>query len=107
MRKRLLPVSGVNKFQEIKKWMKEAEAKEIKLIKLSIGQPSGPALEPVRLAVAKAAMSAEESMWEYQDNGSPGVLDFSRRFVQAHVKTSFSISNRVARFSENRNNSRT
>ena len=87
MRKRMLPAGGVNKFQEIKGWMREAEANGQKLIKLSIGQPSGPALLPVREATAKAAMSDQESMWEYQDNGSPGVPDFARRFVQAHVQT--------------------
>lgn len=86
MRKRMLPAGGVNKFQEIKKWMKEAEATGQKLIKLSIGQPSGPALWPVREAAAKACLSTEESTWEYQDNGSPGVQDFARRFVRAHIK---------------------
>jgi len=85
MRARMLPAGGVNKFQEIKGWMREAEASGKKLVKLSIGQPSGPALEPMRKAVAQAALSAEESMWEYQDNGSPGVPDFAKRFVQTHV----------------------
>ena len=29
-------------------------------------------------------MSDQESMHEYQDNGSPGIPDFARRFIQAH-----------------------
>jgi aspartate/methionine/tyrosine aminotransferase len=40
--------------------------------------------------VAEAVMSEEESMHEYQDNGSPGVPDFSERFVQAHLTTDLS-----------------
>lgn len=35
-------------------------------------------------------MSGEESMHEYQDNGSPGVPGFAKRFVQAHLSTNLS-----------------
>ncbi|MFA4817410.1 MAG: aminotransferase class I/II-fold pyridoxal phosphate-dependent enzyme [Parcubacteria group bacterium] len=82
-----LPQVIENKFQKIKRQCKEAEAKGIKLYKLSIGQPTGPALLSARKGVAEAVMSDEESMFEYQDNGSPGVPDFARKFIQAHVKT--------------------
>ena len=88
MRKSNLPPAGGNLFQKIKAKCAEAEAKGIKLIKLSIGQPKGPALEPARIAAAEAIMSHQESMHEYQDNGSPGVPDFALRFVQVHVKKS-------------------
>ena len=33
-------------------------------------------------------MSDLESMHEYQDNGSPGIPDFARRFIQAHFEFS-------------------
>jgi LL-diaminopimelate aminotransferase len=82
-----LPEGGGNLFQEIKKVCAEAEAAGQKLIKLSIGQPQGPALLSARKATAEAVMSEEESMHEYQDNGCPGVLDFAPRFVQCHVQT--------------------
>jgi len=81
-----LPPGGTNLFQEIKKKSTEAESSGKKLIRLSIGQPSGPALLSAREAAAKAIMSDSESMHEYQDNGSPGVPDFAKRFVQCHVQ---------------------
>ncbi|MDP3962329.1 MAG: pyridoxal phosphate-dependent aminotransferase [bacterium] len=87
MRKSNLPPAGGNLFQGIKQKCDKAQADGIKLIKLSIGQPKGPALEPARIAAAKAIMSDKESMHEYQDNGSPGVPNFALKFVQAHVKT--------------------
>lgn len=85
-RKSLLPEAGENKFQRIKRQQAEATTRGIKLIKLSIGQPEGPALLTARLAAAKAVQSDTESMHEYQDNGSPGVPDFARRFAQVHVR---------------------
>ena len=84
MRKSLLPAGGVNLFQGIKAKSREAEAFGQKLYRLSIGQPAGPALLSARKAAAEAVMSDKESMHEYQDNGSPGIPDFARRFVQAH-----------------------
>ena len=84
MRKSLLPAGGVNLFQGIKTKCREAEASGQKLYRLSIGQPAGPALLSARKAAAEAVMSDLESMHEYQDNGSPGIPDFARRFIQAH-----------------------
>jgi LL-diaminopimelate aminotransferase len=84
MRKTYLPAGGVNLFQEIKAKSREAEAAGQKLCRLSIGQPAGPALLSARKAASQAVMSDLESMHEYQDNGSPGIPDFARRFVQAH-----------------------
>jgi LL-diaminopimelate aminotransferase len=84
MRKSLLPGGGVNLFQAIKAKTREAEASGQKIYRLSIGQPAGPALLSARKAAAEAVMSDLESMHEYQDNGSPGIPDFSTRFVQAH-----------------------
>jgi LL-diaminopimelate aminotransferase len=84
MRKSLLPEGGVNLFQGIKAKTREAEASGRKIYKLSIGQPAGPALLSARKAAAEAVMSDKESMHEYQDNGSPGIPDFARRFIQAH-----------------------
>jgi aspartate/methionine/tyrosine aminotransferase len=83
----MLPAGGVNRFQLIKAWTKDVQEKGQSFVRLSIGQPSGPALLPLREAVAVAAMSDKEPMWEYQDNGSPGVPDFAKRFVQVHVRT--------------------
>lgn len=84
MRKSYLPAGGVNLFQGIKAKSREAEASGQKLYRLSIGQPAGPALMSARKAASEAVMSDLESMHEYQDNGSPGIPDFARRFVQAH-----------------------
>ena len=80
-----LPKGGTNLFQAIKAKCTEAEAKGVKLYRLSIGQPTGPALLSARQAAADAVLSPEESIHEYQDNGSPGVPKFAQRFVQAHV----------------------
>ena len=90
MRKSLLPAGGVNLFQGIKAKCREAEASGQKLYRLSIGQPAGPALLSARKAAAEAVMSDKESMHEYQDNGSPGIPDFAKRFVQAHFEFSLS-----------------
>ena len=84
MRKSLLPGGGVNLFQGIKAKCREAETSGQKLYRLSIGQPAGPALLSARKAAAEAVMSDLESMHEYQDNGSPGIPDFARRFIHAH-----------------------
>lgn len=76
-----------NKFQRIKRLTKEYETNTGNTaIRLSIGQPSGPALARARRAAASAIMSDQESMHEYQDNGSPGVYGFANRFVHAHLK---------------------
>ena len=66
MRNSRLPQSGGNLFQTIKAWCVEAESKGQKLIKLSIGQPSGPAFEMARAACATRVMSTEECVHEYQ-----------------------------------------
>ncbi len=83
-----LPEGGINLFQSIKAVSKEAEARGIEIVKLSIGQPQGPALESARKAAAEAVISNKESMHEYQDNGSLGVPDFAKRFVQGHIEIS-------------------
>jgi len=80
-----LPAGGTNLFQEIKRRSAEAEKNGQKIIRLSIGQPSGPAFFSARKAASEAVLSSDESMHEYQDNGSPGVPNFAQRFVQAHV----------------------
>lgn len=85
MQKSRLPEGGENLFQRIKAQCAVAEAAGVKLYRLSIGQPSGPALFSAREAAAKAIMSGEERMHEYQDNGSPGVPGFAKDFVQAHI----------------------
>lgn len=88
MRVSRLPQGGKNLFQAIKAKREEALTRGIKILNLSIGQPSGPALLSARGAAAKAVMSKEESMHEYQDNGSPGVPNFAKRFIQAHFNFS-------------------
>lgn len=87
-----LPTGGTNLFQGIKKACIEAE-KRREVFRLSIGQPSGPAFLSAREAAARAVMSPEESMHEYQDNGSPGVPGFAPRFVDAHIKASLESEN--------------
>lgn len=89
MRESRLPAGGTNLFQEIKAVTTEAEKKGIKPLKLSIGQPVGPALWSARKKASNAIKSREEVMHEYQDNGSPGVPDFAKKFAQYHVKVLF------------------
>ena len=84
MPKSLLEPAPENLFQGIKKQCNDAKAKGVVLTRASIGQPSGPANIYARLAASQAIMSENESMHEYQDNGSPGCLDFAKRFVLAH-----------------------
>ncbi|MBI3290818.1 aminotransferase class I/II-fold pyridoxal phosphate-dependent enzyme [Candidatus Falkowbacteria bacterium] len=87
MRESRLRQGGANLFQEIKEVCKKAEAAGQELYRLSIGQPTGPALESARQASSEAVLSDKESMHEYQDNGTPGIPDFARRFIQCHVKS--------------------
>jgi len=86
LRKSRLPPGGNNLFQEIKEQCRKAEQGGKKIINLSIGQPSGSALFSARNAASWAVMSDQESMHGYQDNGSPGVPDFAKRFVGAHIR---------------------
>lgn len=86
MRKSLLPPAGGNKFQAIKAKCVAAEAVGINIMKFTIGQPAGPAFEQARAAVAKAVMSAQEKMHEYQDNQCHPFPDFAKRFVDFHVR---------------------
>ncbi len=85
MRERLLSSAPPNVFQRSKSKRAEAMAAGKKIINLTVGQPAGPAILEARMAAAAAVMSDSEAMHEYQDNGSPGVPDFARRFVQCHV----------------------
>ncbi len=90
MRVSRLPQGGENVLQTIRVKRAEAEARGIKLLDLSIGEPKGPALLSARQAAATAVMSEEESMHGYQYNGSLGVPNFAQRFVQAHVHRTLS-----------------
>lgn len=82
-----LPEGGENLFQTIKGWCAEAEAKGKKLIKLSIGQPTGPALKSARAEAARLILKDDQNMHEYQDNGCLPCPDFAQRFVRMHVRT--------------------
>ncbi len=88
MKESRLPKGGTNLFQGIKAKRAEAAGRGIKILNLSIGQPAGPALKSARVAAARAVISSQESMHEYQDNGSPGVPDFAMRFVAGHLRQS-------------------
>lgn len=90
MLKSWLPEGGENLFQGIKLKKAEAISAGKEIYDLAIGQPKGPALLSAREAAAAAIMSPEERMHEYQDNGSPGIPEFARRFVQAHIETNLS-----------------
>ncbi len=89
MRQSRLGQDGENVFQIIRAKRAEIQARGIKLIDLSIGEPKGPALLSARQAAAAAVMSEDEAMHAYQYNASPGVPDFAPRFIQAHVRRSF------------------
>jgi len=73
---------GGNLFQVIKGWTSSYGGTPLKL---SIGQPEGPAPKTARDAAAVAIKSEEESMHEYQDNGSPGCPGFAENFVRANL----------------------
>jgi len=88
-RKSRLPKGGINLFQAIKAKTDDAVAAGKKIYKLSIGQPVGPALEVARDGASMAVISSSESMHEYQDNGSPGVPDFAKKFCQFHNTVNF------------------
>lgn len=85
MQKSRLPAGGGNVFQRIKLIRKEAEEKGIKIINLSIGQPTGPASEIARKVAAEWILSSRQDVHEYQDNGCLPCSDFAARFVQAHL----------------------
>lgn len=85
-----LSPGGENLFQEIKKVCQEAEASGQTLYRLSIGQPSGPALASARDFASECVRSKAEGWHEYQDNGCVLVRDFARRFAQVHVKADLS-----------------
>jgi aspartate/methionine/tyrosine aminotransferase len=89
MQQSRLGQGGENVLQTIRAKRAEAQARGIKLIYLSIGEPKGPALLSARQAAAAAVMSDAEAMHAYQYNASPGVPDFAPRFIQAHVHHPF------------------
>src|SRR5918911_3554521 len=89
MRRSRLGQDGENVFQIVRAKRTEAQAKGVRLIDLSIGEPKGPALRSARQAAAAAVMSEDEAMHAYQYNASPGVPNFSQRFIQAHVRRTF------------------
>lgn len=92
-RKSMLPsAGGENLFQGIKRVCAEAEANGVKLWRLSIGQPVGPALAAARNTAAEAIMSSLEKVHEYQDNGEVGIPGFSQTFIQANVGDRINLS---------------
>ena len=92
MRRSRLGQDGENVFQIVRAKRTEAQAKGVKLIDLSIGEPRGPALLSARQAAAAAVMSEDEAMHAYQYNASPGVPHFTERFIQAHVHRAFTLT---------------
>src|SRR5215467_15926975 len=89
MHKSRLGQGGENVFQIVRAKRTAAQARGVKLIDLSIGEPKGPALLSARQAAAAAVMSEDEAMHAYQYNASPGVPHFAERFIQAHVHRAF------------------
>src|SRR5437764_13338075 len=89
MRRSRLGQDGENVFQIVRAKRTEAQAKGMKLIDLSIGEPKGPALLSARQAAAAAVMSEDEAMHAYQYNDSPGIPRFAQRFIQTHVHRTF------------------
>ncbi len=85
-----LPPGGENLFQRIKEKTNEAVAQGIKPIKLSIGQPTGPALWSARLKASNAIKSKEEVWHEYADNGCPPLPHFAKEFAQYHTSVPLS-----------------
>lgn len=90
MLKSLLPAAGENMFQRAKKKRAEAEARGVKVINLSVGDPAGPAPLEARQAAAEAVMSSSPAYHGYQDNGCNPMPDWAKRFAQTHVRTNLS-----------------
>ncbi|MFA6227534.1 MAG: aminotransferase class I/II-fold pyridoxal phosphate-dependent enzyme [Candidatus Paceibacterota bacterium] len=90
MQKSRLPAGGENVFQRIKRVRREAEEKGVKIINLSIGQPTGPASEIARKAAAEWILSDRQEVHEYQDNGCLPCSDFAKRFVRFHMSAGIS-----------------
>ena len=84
MLKSRLPEAGANLFQAVKAQCVEAEAKGIKLLKLTIGEPDGRALLSARQFAADAIMHGSTDVHGYQDNGCRPCEDFAERFVWAN-----------------------
>ena len=89
MRRSRLAQGGENVLQTIRAKRATAQARGMRLVDLSIGEPKGPALRSARQAAAAAIMSEDEAMHAYQYNASPGVPNFAQRFIQAHVSRTF------------------
>ncbi len=80
-----LPEGGQNLFQAIKAMCVEAQARDVKLWQLTIGQPQGAPPQVARHTASLAVLSSEESYHGYQDNGCAPLPDFAKRFVLAHL----------------------
>jgi LL-diaminopimelate aminotransferase len=80
-----LEEQGENLFQEIKRVCRAAEAAGQDLIKLSVGQPLGPALKSARRKAAEYIESDEQSWHEYQDNSFLPFEGWAEAFCQAHI----------------------
>jgi LL-diaminopimelate aminotransferase len=96
MRNTRLPVGGENVFQKIKKVRRAAEERGVKIINLSIGQPTGPAILIARKTCSHVVTSCRQDIHEYQDNGCLPCPDFSKRFVKAHTVTGVELRDDVA-----------
>jgi aspartate/methionine/tyrosine aminotransferase len=84
MRRRIQPVEGEYVFQKIRRICEEEKSKGRKVLNLAWGQPEGSAMLVAREKAAQVIMCDDEQVHGYQNNGSPGVPEFARRFVQAH-----------------------
>ena len=84
MKKQMHPQEDENVFQKIRRVCEEEKAKGRQVLNLAWGQPEGPAMLVAREKAALAIMSDDAQMHGYQNNGSSGVPDFARLFVQAH-----------------------
>jgi len=82
-----LPEGGLNLFQGIKEDIEQAKKGGIEIISLSIGEPDGWPFDSAIVASQQALGVRSQDMHGYQDNGERGVPGFSRKFVQAHVRT--------------------
>lgn len=73
-------------FVSIYKKIKDLQDKGRFVYDLSVGQPTSLPFQNARKNVSKIVLSNNFNIHKYQDNDSPGVINFANKFIQQHIK---------------------